>query len=342
MKTNGAFNKITIDTAKLPQSKFGLAHDVNTTASIGDTQPLACRLLIPKSKTTLSMRHLIRLAPMVVPTFGRLKAKCWSHFVGMSDLLPRSFPALLAKAPISQANANTATYLPSALPNMTLCDVSAMCLVGASCTVYFHSPSSTEGPDDSTTYWRSYDTNASVTAKNDFINYVATYCKYGQIQAMDNYTGGQFDLRLFGAQFGTTAHWLPMNAAGAANSSDVKARFLYPHSSQAVETSWEPVELSTADYVIRRQFTQSGNTYEVAFAFRLSAFGKRIRKILLGLGYQINFASGELVNVVPLFAYFKAYFDTFGLTLYDNWESSAAAYIMNCWDNNHYQAKAQR
>ena len=98
MKTNSQFNRITIDTARSGREKFDLKHDVNTTASIGDTQPLCCRLLIPKSKTTLQMRHLIRMDPMVAPTYGTLKAKTWSMFVGMSDLIPKSFPALLTKS----------------------------------------------------------------------------------------------------------------------------------------------------------------------------------------------------------------------------------------------------
>lgn len=333
MKTNGAFNKITIDSAKLPRSKFGLAHDVNTTASIGDTQPLACRLLIPKSKTTLSMRHLVRLAPMVVPTFGRLKAKCWSHFVGMSDLLPRSVPAMLAKAPIAKSDPNTGVYVPSELPYMPLCDVSALALFGASCTVYFHDPYSTEVADSNLTRWRSYDSGSTAQAKTDFASYVGSYLNYGTESALDNYTGGFVDLRLFGSQFGSTAKWIPFNASGATSSAQCIARMLYTSSSTALETSWEPVELSTADYVIRSSFTQNGRSYEVAYAFRLSAFGKRIRKILLGLGYQINFAVAGDISVLPIFAYYKAYFDTFGLTLYNNWESCSAAYLLNCWDN---------
>lgn len=337
MQTSTAFNHITIDSANRQKSKFGLAHDVNTTASIGDTQPLACRLLVPKSKTTLSMRHLIRLAPMVVPTYGRLKAKCWSHFVGFSDLLPRSAPSLLTKAPIAVATATGLPQVSAELPHMPLCDVASMCLVGASFTVYFHDPIMSESPDSQYTHWRSYDYDSTVQSVVDFKDWVNSQglLSYGSSAGFPGYNGGLIDLGLLGSQFGSGS-LVPLNSSGSGTVGSVVYRLFYPSNTVSETASWEPVSLASADYVFRRSFVYNGTTYEVAIACRLSAFGKRIRKILIGLGYQINFSVSDDVNVLPIFAYYKAYWDSFGLTLYDNWESSAANSLLTAWDAHVY------
>lgn len=319
MKTNAAFNKITIDSANRPKVRIPLSHDVNTTASIGDVQPLLCRQLIPKSKTSLSMRHLIRLDPMVAPTYGRLKVKCWSHFVGLSDLLPRSVPAMLTKAPVAKGTLNSVPSVPTELPNITLCDLAASILVGAQFTVYFHTPTSTEGADSSLTNWRTYSYSDTATAVTDFKAWIASHLVFGVSNGFVGYNGGSVDLSALGAQFGNTAVYIPINSSGTNNVSGVPNRFFVPPNYLS-ENSWDYVPLNSADYVLRTSFTNGSNSYEIAFATRLSAFGKRMRKILIGLGYQPNLSDGATqVDATPLFAYYKAYWDTFGLTLYDNW-----------------------
>lgn len=340
MKTNQAFNKITIDSANRDKNLFGLAHDVNTTASIGDVQPLLCRLLVAKSNTSLSCRHLIRLDPMVAPTYGRLKAKCWNHFVGLSDLLPRSSKALLAKAPIAKGSVSSVPGVPSDVPNMPLSDLSLACLVGCSVTVYFHEPISTELPDASFTHWKAFQYDSTDPRVVAFIAGAYGRISYGGSDGFPGYTGGRFDpsflIGSFSSQIPSDSLFIPFNAAGASSDSEAIRRFLLPLPSDVgTAIAWEPVPLNSADYVLRTSVDDgSGSNYvDVAFAVRLSAFGKRIRKILIGLGYQPNFSCGGAdVDITPLFAYYKAYWDTFGLTLYDNWESSAANTLLSAYD----------
>ena len=80
-------------------------------------------------------------------------------------------------------------------------------------------------------------------------------------------------------------------------------------------------ELLTAPAIVpvSRTFPWRTDKSVIHFAFRLSNFGKRLRKILMGLGYQIDFRAKNEVSILPLFAYYKAYFDSFGLTLYQNY-----------------------
>ena len=85
------------------------------------------------------------------------------------------------------------------------------------------------------------------------------------------------------------------------------------------------VPLESADYV--HTVTRTDGSV-IHLAFRLSSLGKRLRKIFIGLGYQIDFNNQTSVSLLPLFAYFKAYFDVFGLTLYENYETTHAASLL--------------
>ena len=58
------------------------------------------------------------------------------------------------------------------------------------------------------------------------------------------------------------------------------------------------VPLDKADLCYTCQI--NGTTWN--FAFRLSSFGKRLRKAIIGCGYQVNLNSGAKVNLLPLFA----------------------------------------
>ena len=69
MKTNRQ-KKIRLPKSGFNRSRFNWSHDVNTTFGWGEIQPTQCKLIVPNSKTMLSTQELVRLAPMVDPTFG--------------------------------------------------------------------------------------------------------------------------------------------------------------------------------------------------------------------------------------------------------------------------------
>ena len=99
MKTN-KLKKIPVPKSGFKRSRFNWSHDVNTTFSWGEVQPTQCKLLIPNSKTTLSTQSLIRLAPMVAPTFGRVRYKTYNQFVKLAEIFP-NWDALMAQEPKS-------------------------------------------------------------------------------------------------------------------------------------------------------------------------------------------------------------------------------------------------
>lgn len=78
-------------------------------------------------------------------------------------------------------------------------------------------------------------------------------------------------------------------------------------------TAGIPVE--SADYVC----IDSTSTY--VFCFRFNDVVKRLRKIFLGLGYQLTDASTP-VSFSPILAYYKAYFDEYYPKRYTSWSST--------------------
>lgn len=68
----------------------------------------------------------------------------------------------------------------------------------------------------------------------------------------------------------------------------------------------------SADFVLRLGPNSSGN-YSIA-CFKFSASALRLRKILIGLGFSLSFSDKLKLSVAPLLAFFKAYYNRFGLT----------------------------
>lgn len=67
-----------------------------------------------------------------------------------------------------------------------------------------------------------------------------------------------------------------------------------------------PITPLNADYVVQ--------TSNFVCCFRYSLAAMRLRKQFIGLGYGLNIMDNHSVSLAPLLAYYKAYFDRFGLT----------------------------
>lgn len=71
---------------KEKRSFFPLNHDVNTTSDFGFCQPTLVRHFGKNSKISLRSNAFVRLAPLPVPTFGRIEAKMHTAFVPMKEV----------------------------------------------------------------------------------------------------------------------------------------------------------------------------------------------------------------------------------------------------------------
>ncbi len=318
-------SKISLERIKRPRSRFDLSFDSNTSAGWGDLQPVVSRLLVPNSKTKLSLDSLVRMAPLVRPAFARVKAKFWSAFVGMSELT-QNFSALLSHQTISRGDS---TFIPGEVPNMALNDLSMFVLMGARMSVWEvydnfqpnqsyvsyklrHVTQNYDYASDEVTKWIQRTAWRARTSDNQLLTKLS--------KALGGYNGAWFDFnQILDPTSVPGMSWFPIENLTASSFFD------YGVLNNNVWTSNNDyVSLESADYVIERTLMIGNTPHYLAFAFRLSEFGKRLRKILIGLGYQPNFNSDTRVSLMPLFAYYKAYFDIFGLTLYNKWETTNA------------------
>ena len=94
-------------------SKF--SNDFNSTFDFGYIQSSLTKFVVPKSKFSINVSQLVRTAPLVVPTFGRMAVHNLFTYVPMSLIFP-AFDAF-----ISQTSVNGAlkTYKPNSVPSIT-------------------------------------------------------------------------------------------------------------------------------------------------------------------------------------------------------------------------------
>lgn len=70
--------------------------------------------------------------------------------------------------------------------------------------------------------------------------------------------------------------------------------------------------------------------------FRYSDEAKRLRKVFVGLGYGLALDDSNHVSLAPLLAFYKAYYDTFGMTRDKSFESTACFNLIRHISNYDY------
>lgn len=132
----------------------------------------------------------------------------------------------------------------------------------------------------------------------------------------------------------------PLDVVG---SLEDKFKYMLQNRFGFVDTDWTyKPEFTTAkyslsplqsDYTILYSDSESKKDY--MFCFQFSARAKRLRKAFLGLGYSLNGEDNKLVSIAPLLAYYKAYYDYFGLTRDFQFEqTNCFKVIQYIWDYN--------
>lgn len=346
-KNNTQFNRINIETPDKTKTKLPWSRNFFTTSSFGECVPLQVKKILAHSKTVCGTDQLLRLSPMVLPTYGDVKLKIWHNFVGMSDLI-RSYTKFVTGQPYSTTQGvRTQTYK----PRMKLSDISSLILIGCKFTIYdYDTINGTElTPDARATNWRLYETNDSVDnlyRKAEIVTQLLSQGYLGSVTYEDarfpSYRGIMVSPRMFNENAPTNlVPCANQNIVAGSQDPDTQVWTANPdcdlfgttYADDGVIKSAE-VPLNKADFVFTRNIGTEQNPSFVAFAVRLSSFGTRLYKILKACGFEVNFADNEsYLDILPLFAYYKTYFDSFGLCLYQNYESTNAAYLLNQYDN---------
>lgn len=95
------------------KAHFPLHHDVQTTSDFGFCQPTLVRHLVAGSSGAIDSRTFVRLAPLPVPTFGRIKAKTITSVVPINEIF-EAFDYLQSQQAVQSA---LASYVPTQADN---------------------------------------------------------------------------------------------------------------------------------------------------------------------------------------------------------------------------------
>lgn len=88
-----------------------------------------------------------------------------------------------------------------------------------------------------------------------------------------------------------------------------------------------------ADYILQADYADDGRDGRYMLCFEFSSDVKHIRKQLIGLGYSLNGEDNKSVSIAPLLAYYKAYYDYFGLTREKQFEQTTCFRVIGLiWD----------
>lgn len=102
----------TLDKIKVGVTKgrnhLNFSHDHESTSGFGVVQPTIAKMILAKSKISLQTKTYTRLAPLPVPTFGRIRVNTTNRFIPISQV----FEAYEAFQSQKSINTNVASYIP--------------------------------------------------------------------------------------------------------------------------------------------------------------------------------------------------------------------------------------
>lgn len=334
-----------VKTAVDKKNKIPLNRNIYGSCGFGEVFPHNFKQVEAGTEQELSNETLLYLASVVSPTYGHVNMKFWTYFVAFSDL-SRNVAAMLGQTNIVRAGN---LIVPTKVPHVPRNLLSLLFLFGAQCSIY-KVDIEIDGERKYTHPFAMSNNGDDFQNIFDFVNHVRT----ASGNLMSDYQG---DTNLFGFNSmwldarmlidfdfetaGTDEHAIGMRIP--LSNPDYKSFCHY----QDVGAGWvdfdkgvdvAPVTVAGADFLIERSFTYTNSDNEsvtetFAFAFRMHAFGKRLYKALKGAEFQEDFTDKTVVSLLPLFAVYKGYYDSFGLLLYENWENTAAAKMLSLFDD---------
>lgn len=255
------FDKISVG-VKTKKYTHHIPFDNNTTMQFGVIQPLFHQFLNANDRLSSDVRQLVRLAPLPVPTFGRMHLENNFKYVKMSDI----YPAYEAYISHKYVNSSHSQYIPNELPFVT---PSLLCLWLLKYSVY-------------ATYKRNSDGNYALTSlPSDVQTLIPTL--------FEPHTG----------------------------------KVSYNMQNFFTAQSISSVSPDGADYIVYSSDEQ------YIYCFRFTNAARRLRSILVGLGYTYDLDVTDKLDATPLLAFYKAYYDTYAPSRESSWTQTACFRLVN-------------
>ena len=278
----------------------------STSANFSYVQPLICRMLMPSSEIKGKASQFVRCAAMPLPTFGDLRLRNAAIFVPIDDVFP-NFAALMSQKSVMDLSQNS-EYIPKFVTRTSNSGLMYMLLndIFLSATKAYTLPLNSPKPPTGPTPMSDDDSVVDVEAKPSpkdfklmpFSEYRSRYSKAIMDDKRD-------EVQLNGTTVYDEQTAKLVRSVENGNITEKQAAASYAANAG---TSFLEDE-AQYDYVV---VNFSGNlSTSSAVCYRLNERGRALRKILLGLGYNPSIDDSTTVSLLPLLAFYKAYYDRF-------------------------------
>ena len=284
------------DGAKQKKFHHPLYHDASTTCDFGFVQPIMAREVSSKDTINLQIPQFVRLGIVKKPTFGRMSLRTYNYFVPIETVY-HPYGSFLDQMPYCHGGES---YIPS---ETTCCPMDLITTM-----LRFHS--------------KVYVVKASgygTTLQDEHYFNSATQCTKSVAQSKINY---YFNMRI--SEYDMEG-WdsIPelLDEAGLPYFGN-----FYTDVDESDFTTMP--DLDTVDWI--DSFQDDNDDWYIIFGMYTRA-GRNIRKILLGCGFQENNLDDNL-SILPILAYYKAYFDLFNPQRDITWKETYCYMLMEALD----------
>lgn len=292
----------------------------STTANFSYVQPLCCRFVYPKGSIKGSLKQFMRLSAMPRPTFGDITMNNVCSFVPIEDVYP-AFSSLMSELPYTTASGGSS--VPKSMPYITPAVLNKILTTS---NTNFHSC-------DATVYNINVGTNPAVTkAKTSefstssaesiesidimpYIEYKEKFYSSYISDQMPSITSGTDVVCIYDAFMSKV-----FKAVEASKLTDEEAERAYLHHFYDIDKPVVSRASNVTDVNAFMKFKDSYDYFVVNYTdanthtltcYRFTDLGKQLRKIFLGLGYTYSRDDTTHLNVLPLIACYKAFYDRF-------------------------------
>lgn len=324
----------------MSKSFFPISFDSSTTSNFGECIPQFCHEVVADSHVNIDLRSAVRFAPLSLPTFGKAYLHSYAFYHKFCDLW-KPYNDFIAQTPYS--NGSGTTYIPTSVPSIPLSYLWLIVLAHSNFTVWNVNTSATSNGRNSPLAVARYSVNPRPLGpgESDQLNagLVATLaCAVASRPFVD---------------FGPLHQYL--------SNPSRKTNLIYglddtPPSRCIAASDDDAVFPSGADFMVSFDGLfgykrmpddsllplNSADGSFVLYCFKLNNSGKLLRKILIGLGYQLkrlvysDFSKAislQSLSALPLFAFYKSYFSTFAPKRFVKYEQTFFGRVMAAIEN---------
>ena len=346
MPKNFRFSKVNAGRVR-KSNKFDLSHSLLGSMGFGDVIPTFCKLMIPQSSLKGNITSSIRVQPMPLPPFGKCGFHQYGQFVGITSLW-KCFPEFIAR---KAYNGSNKSYVPSSVPSMpSMGKVSFFSqLLREKFSVWTVVAYADDGVRDIS--------SSSDSTGHSFKIFSAplsdTYCPTSFLNNLCGFVGASESRK----DSANVPYTFVTNGFGKGNRvatgdlnnpSNVERSDLSDLAKHGVLLRPDVADflmLFTKDEVkkvsqsVYDQLFPSSDTKASGLAIigRWTNEGRNLVRILQGLGINISPSSTDPISLLPLFSFYKAWFDVFMPQRNIHWTDSLAFTLLNyCSENAKY------